>query len=233
MGDGVKQREATPPLGAFRRNHEVGPLRGLGTRARGVSSTGAVHRAQSPLTEPPPDEVQTAIASSAPEEGVTFAFARRIAGLGSLGRPRYLATATWRGARIAREAKRLARSAWLFAGPALQARGTSPFRYARIVGRAARAFDPSLRMQGAWVVRRLSPHCSKIELADLPSRHDHARLFQAMGHELANVHRGTPHAAKRVLADLSETRVRELRAATERLVESTAEDFASFAKRGA
>ena len=41
-------------------------------------------------------------------------------------------------------------------------------------------------------MRRLAPHCARIELADLPSSRDEERLLYAMGFETANVHLGTP-----------------------------------------
>jgi hypothetical protein len=43
-------------------------------------------------------------------------------------------------------------------------------------------------------VRRLAPHCTRIELSDLPSSRDEERLLFAMGFETANVHLGTPRA---------------------------------------
>ena len=42
-------------------------------------------------------------------------FARRVAGMGSLGRPRFVGIADWRGGCVAREAKATAPSAWLWA----------------------------------------------------------------------------------------------------------------------
>ena len=101
--------------------------------------------------------------------------------------------------------------------------------YADIVQRSVRAHDPSLLVRDGWVVRRLSPHCSKIELADLPRKHDHKRLLHAMGHELANVHMGSPNAQDEILTDLTSKRHRKLARAVALLVESTHEDFARFA----
>src|SRR6516162_6329187 len=50
-----------------------------------------------------------------PMEGLTVRFVQRQAGAGSLGRVRLVALADWRGGMVAREAKPLAPSAWLWA----------------------------------------------------------------------------------------------------------------------
>ena len=56
-------------------------------------------------------------------------------------------------------------------------------------------------MQQRWIVRRLAPDCSRIELSALPKERDELRLLHAMGWETANVHLGS--AKPRVLlADL-------------------------------
>ena len=122
----------------------------------------------------------------------------RQAGLGSLGRLRLVALAEWRGGMIAREAKPLAASAWLWAG---QRRLVAP-RYAELIGRAVRVPDPFLSIHGEWLIRRLAPDCSRIELASLPRNHDESRLLYMMGWETANAHLGTAAERKRILADL-------------------------------
>src|SRR5262249_3427574 len=43
--------------------------------------------------------------ASLPDPAVRYTVARRVAGVGSLGRPRFVAIADWNGAQIAREAK--------------------------------------------------------------------------------------------------------------------------------
>ena len=60
----------------------------------------------------PPVEVQAALRASMPKDARDVRFATRRKGGGSLGRPRYVAIAKWRGGRIVREAKALAPSAW-------------------------------------------------------------------------------------------------------------------------
>ena len=87
---------------------------------------------------------------------------------------------------IAREAKPLAPSAWLWASAA---RLRAP-RYLELIRRAVRVPDPFLHVHGMWLLRRLAPDCSRIELATLPRNHDESRLLWMMGWETANMHLG-------------------------------------------
>jgi hypothetical protein len=123
--------------------------------------------------------------------------AHRVSGLGSLGRRRFVATADWHGGSVAREAKELAESAWLWAHP----RKRSKIEYADALQRSVRCPDPFVALRGKWIVRRLAPDCSRIELLSLPRRSDTVRLLEAMGFETANVHLGSLRA-KEILSDL-------------------------------
>ena len=44
--------------------------------------------------------------------------------------------------------------------------------YRAILGKAVRCPDPYFAAQRRWIVRRLAPDCSRIELTDLPRDHD-------------------------------------------------------------
>src|SRR5213078_1269822 len=44
--------------------------------------------------------------------------------------------------------------------------------YPAIMNHAVRAPDPFVQVRGRWIVRRLSPHCSRIELDELPKNRD-------------------------------------------------------------
>ncbi len=118
------------------------------------------------------------------------------AGVGSLGRPRFVVLAEWRGGWVCREAKATAppATAWGL--------GTSATcRTSRAAAAAIRSPDPFYRQTGGWVVRRLAPRASRIVL-DLLTDVDVGRLLTAMGAELANVHLGTPLASDTIVADL-------------------------------
>lgn len=113
---------------------------------------------------------------------------RRLSGLGSLGRQKYVAVGEWYGGLIAREAKAAAPSAiWMGGG-----RMAEPLRdYRRIEALGYRARDPFLHLADAWVIRRLSPESRKIEIGDVEEAPDQAYLLRCMGKELANIHLGT------------------------------------------
>jgi hypothetical protein len=76
--------------------------------------------------------------------------------------------------------------------------------YAAIVERAMRAHDPFLQISERWLVRRLAPDCSRVELGMLPGRKHDAELLESMGWGIANVHLGTPELKSALLKDLQE-----------------------------
>jgi Uncharacterized protein conserved in bacteria (DUF2252) len=145
-----------------------------------------------------PAGARKALEQMMPETGLDLRIVHRIAGLGSLGRERFLALAQWRGGTVAREAKALAPSACVWAA---QERGSAKILYQEIVDSAVRAHDPFVRLKKRWIVRRLAPDCSRIELAALPRERDEIRLLHAMGFETANIHLGSgpAHAVRRDL----------------------------------
>jgi hypothetical protein len=143
--------------------------------------------------------VRRLLAAAMPARGLELRFVHRQAGAGSFGRQRILALADWRGGTIAREGKPLTTSAWLWAH---RAPPLAP-RYADLLGRALRVPDPFLAVHGEWLIRRLAPDCSRIELSSLPRGHDERRLLWMMGWETANIHLGTPAERPRILRDLA------------------------------
>ena len=84
---------------------------------------------------------------------------------------------------------------------------------------------------GRWVLRRLSPHCSRIELAQLPNRRDESRLLRAMGYETGNVHLASPEAREAIQADLAARAPGWLHAASTRMLKSVREDYAEWRQR--
>jgi hypothetical protein len=108
----------------------------------------------------PPSAIK-AIERLLPEAGLRYRVVHRIAGLGSLGRQRWVAIVEWRGGYLAREVKALAPPVWLW----VNARKEAPESfYQRIVAQAVRTPDPYLRLTKRWVARRLAPDCSRIVL---------------------------------------------------------------------
>ena len=151
----------------------------------------------------PPAGALKGIARMMPDRDLRWRIVHRVAGLGSLGRERYVAIAEWKSGSIAREAKALAPSACIWAE---QRVGTGAIRYQEIIDRAVRVHDPFVKLQKRWIVRRLAPDCSRIELASLPKERDEMHLLHAMGFETANVHLGSANA--RALGKDLETRSR-------------------------
>jgi uncharacterized protein (DUF2252 family) len=162
-----------------------------------------------------------------PPGDLSVRLVHRQAGLGSLGRLRLVALTDWRGGMIAREAKPLAPSAWLWA----QGLKLRPPRYAQLIQRAIRVPDPFLSLHGKWLIRRLAPDCSRIELASLPAGRDEARLLWMMGWETANMHLGTPGQRKAILADLKMRKGPWLAKASGRMALSLERDWRKWRRR--
>lgn len=169
-----------------------------------------------------PKSARRAIERLLPEPRLEYRIAHRIAGLGSLGRQRFVAIAMYRGANIAREAKALATSACVWA--AGQGR-SKRIHYQEILDRSVRAIDPFVRLKGRWIVRRLAPDCCRVELDHIPKERDESKLLHAMGFETANIHLGARGAARKISDDLKRRRGGWLHAAASEMLRATAEDY--------
>jgi hypothetical protein len=147
--------------------------------------------------------------------------------LGSLGRQRFVALADWRGGLIAREAKALTISACLWEK---QTGGAGEILYQKILGTTVRVLDPWVQLSGSWIIRRLAPDCSRVELAALPKDRDEQKLLHAMGQETANVHAGDAQAKAAIRADLDKRQSRWLSKAAEAMAEAIQEDWKQWQK---
>ena len=125
-----------------------------------------------PTAKRVPAKVLTLLRNALPQKNIPCRIAHRQAGLGSLGRERYTALGDWCSGKIARETKPLVPSACTWAG--LRKDDTHIY-YADILRQSARAPDPFLVLQGSWILRRLSPSCSRLELSDLARSRDEGR----------------------------------------------------------
>jgi hypothetical protein len=141
-------------------------------------------------------------------------FARRRSGFGSLGCERVVAIAEWRGSAIAHEAKALTSSAWDWAH---RDHSSGRIHYLDASAGPVRSPDPFVEVRDGWLIRRLAPDCSRIELSSLPRPRDEARLLKAMGWEVANVHLGTKGARRPILAALKRRRSSWLRDAATKM----------------
>ena len=104
--------------------------------------------------------------------------------------------------------------------------------YERMLAAAVRAADPFLQVRERWVVRRLSPYCSRVELAQMPKDHDKAKLLRAMGRELANVHWGSAKAVPAVRRDLARRKAGWLKQAAAIMVAAVKQDWREWRKDG-
>jgi hypothetical protein len=172
-----------------------------------------------------PSGATTAIERMLPAPLPKYRLVHRIAGLGSLGRERYVAIADYQGAKIAREAKALAPSACVWAA---NGKVSNRILYQTMLEQSARALDPFVHLIGSWIVRRLSPHCSRVELASMQEGRDEIRLLRSMGFEAANIHLGTRDAVPKISRDLEQRRGDWLHSAAEKMLKQTAQDWADW-----
>ena len=145
----------------------------------------------------PPEDFAAALHGALPTDLDGLAISPRTAGTGSLGRPRFVIQATWRGGPVLREGKALAPSGWAYA----HGGDGSPHVEAIASGRA-RAPDPHYRVAGSILVRRLSPNSRKIEAKTAPNVLLRTGMLRLMGFELANCHSAHPGRVEAVRRDL-------------------------------
>jgi len=179
-----------------------------------------------PYPAKPPQEARKLIEDTLPSPKGHYELKRRVAGLGSLGHPRILALSTWQGAFIAREAKGIRTSAWVWYKNSSSDEMYGP----KLNETAIRVKDPCVRFHGHWLVRRLAPDCSRIELASLPAERDESRLLYYMGWETANMHFGTAKAIAKIKRDLAGRQGRWLHKASKAMFKVTLTDWEEWRK---
>jgi uncharacterized protein (DUF2252 family) len=172
-----------------------------------------------------PEDARDLLRSSLPKEAASIRFFRRKAGLGSLGRPRFVGVVEWNGGLVAREVKAAIPSAVSMTpaaidDPACQSR--------RAVQAACRAPDPALHIAERWVVRRLSPEARKVEIDEIEHAPDQKHLLHAMGRELANVHIGSAGGSSRLRSYLETLPDDWLRVASSLAADRVRDDFKAF-----
>jgi hypothetical protein len=164
-----------------------------------------------------------------PARDLRYRLAHRVAGLGSLGRSRYVALADWKGGKIAREAKALVASACHWAEGQ---KGSPEILYQTIISRAVRCPDPFVQLRGRWIVRRLSPYCSRIELTQMKAQGKEILLLHSMGWETANIHLGTKAAAKAILRHINKQKGKWLHEASAAMLKVMLDEWKTWKKLG-
>jgi len=172
------------------------------------------------------DAPQRVIRAAMPASVTQLRFARRVAGVGSLGRPRFVGVGMVGGSAVAREVKALVPSAAVW----VTGKGERAEAKFQLLGKAPRVPDPFLSIRQGWVVRRLAPDCTKIGIDRLPRRRDHRKLLRAMGWETANLHLGA--ARSRTLQnDLKRRPKRWLEDAARAMADVVLADWKAWTKR--
>lgn len=166
------------------------------------------------------------LVAALPERAGPPRFHRRIAGLGSLGRERYVAIADLAGGLVAREVKQLAPSAVAWARSHEKEK---QIRCQDLLDGRLRARDPMVGVKQGWLVRRLAPDCSRIDLVALPDEREEVALLHAMGRETANVHLHSVEA-KVLVADLRKRGDRWLDHAAKEMQEKVRDDWQEWRK---
>ncbi|MFO0819290.1 MAG: DUF2252 family protein [Pirellulales bacterium] len=182
---------------------------------------------KSPVVKPPV-EARDALIRSLPSEKLSIQFRfREQVGMGSLGKPRYVALADWRGSQIAREAKAVTppSTQWAESG-----RRRVKSRIEAVLRNAVRCHDPFFVVGARWTTRRLAPRCSRIELESLSQTEDFAQLFQSMGAELANIHLGSEAARDAIAKDLDNRPNSWLEKAASKLCDDIIDDWSDWKK---
>jgi Uncharacterized protein conserved in bacteria (DUF2252) len=169
-----------------------------------------------------PRDVESELRKLLPDRHLPCEKKHRVSGLGSLGHTRVVLMGRWHGCYVAREAKALTPSAcvWL-SGKSAQGKT----RYGKILDCAVRVPDPFVRAYDTWLLRRLAPDCSRIELSSLPVRRDEERLLYSMGWETANVHFGSPRAMPAIKRDLAKRSGNWLHKAAKAMLRTTDHDW--------
>jgi hypothetical protein len=173
----------------------------------------------------PPPEVGSFLEESLPKEATNIHFRTRVAGGGSLGRPRYVAIADWRGGRVLREAKALVPSAWTYV------HGKQPSGLLELATSKYRAPDPFLDIRDKFVLRRLAPDSRKIELGDDAASHLKNCFLQAMAFDLASIHAAGSVGAAALQRDLERRPRGWLYHATKAAAAAVEQDFEEWKGR--
>jgi hypothetical protein len=177
--------------------------------------------------EEAPARYRKVLTEAMPEPSVVIKTQRRVAGVGSLGRPRWVGRVdNWRGGPVVREAKALLVSSWYrIHDPAQDT----------ICGAAAasgrhRAPDPWYAIRDRIVVRRLSPNNRKIDAGEAAFAQVSAAVLETMGIELANVHLGSGDRHG-IAADLAARRPEWLAGLAKRMAAAVSGDYAAFCRQ--
>ena len=169
-----------------------------------------------------PQRYRAALVKAMPAAGLKIKTARRMdAGAGSLGRPRWIGVAEWRGSPVVREAKALVMSAWA----RVHAPRATKIRGSEIGNGRFHSLDPWYRVDKGLVVRRLSPNNRKIDAKILGGKLIAGETLRLMGFELANLHIGVADKRAVITRDLRRRKKGWLADAAQTAAKACTQDF--------
>jgi len=172
----------------------------------------------------PSEDAKSALLESLPAGAQLERFASASKGGGSLGRPRYVAVARWRGGRIAREGKALLSSGWDWAAGNAGSRS----KFDDAVNLASSAPDPFLHTDRGFIVRRIAADSRKVERDANFDRKLDAKLLRAMGSEIGSLHASTSQLKHAILEDLKRKDADWLHGTAKAAAASVEADFAEW-----
>jgi hypothetical protein len=175
-------------------------------------------------TARPPARVVLDLTESAPPGASVVRFASRVVGGGSLGRPRYVMIARWRGGEILREAKALVPSAWNWA----RGRSAEPSRFLDLANGAYRSPDPFLAIRDRFILRRIAADSRKVNLDEDAAAALSVPLLTVMGFDLGAIHAASPDMAPRIAKDLASRPKGWLNTAAKSMAAAVKEDYAEW-----
>jgi hypothetical protein len=174
----------------------------------------------------PSSDVVDGLRRSLPIGATLLRFATARKGGGSLGRPRFVAIAHWRGGRVVREAKALVPSAWEWAHDTISGHS----RFLDLAHGTFRAPDPFLDVRDRFIFRRIAVDSRKVELGDDPSVS--MELLDAMAFDVGAIHAADRRSGdvRQHVAQLGQDWLHDAATAAKDAVMS---DFAKWKAKGA
>lgn len=175
----------------------------------------------------PPEKLRRLLKNSMPKDVTELRYFRRVAGAGSLGRPRWVAQGLLHGSYCAREAKAWLPSAAVWADDGAKKADTK--LQMRLIKRTAGVRDPIMRTEAGWTIKRVGAEHGRIELDEIREASDISRLLGAMGSEVANLHLADPSKRERIVAEAKTLSLDTFRALVKDLEERVVQDQAAYA----
>ena len=114
---------------------------------------------------------------------------------------------------------------WLAGEP-----GKNQSLYETAISSAIRSRDPFQVIEGAWLIRRLSPDSNPIDIQTLSRHADERMLLHAMGAEAANVHLGTKRQVANIQKDLRQRKPKWLQESAARMAQLVEKDWKRYRK---